>query len=287
MFAQVRDYSDVVIVDSTKVPFNDVRSVMHILIADREADNVRLKEMIKLEGNLKLTPDMDTCLRQTETPISRKLGQFFDNKALERLNLDLLSSIETYINNYRSWSWFAICFSFGVLFIGLLWVIKVQKQIEDGKITDTEQDKVWRWSTILGVCAVAVLHSLIVYYQGGLLVSPIGLVATAIVPLLLVQVIELWESLAKSWPLVLPLLVLIIGHWCAHVLANGLSDSPEAIFLSNRFSDLYLYQFIYILSVILGILSIRMKTGKVKNSIKNMPSDNMSVNQEDAECVRE
>lgn len=238
-------------------PLDRLRSSMHILIADRGRDEVRLKEMIVREGAVTLTPEEYALLSgQPQASVGRQIGQFFQNRTLPSLYLDLAPRTEVNISEYRKWSVRALVGALIALIGGFLWMIAVQTLAERKVIDKDAEARVWRWSTLIAILVVTGIHSVMVYYQGGLLVSPVGLVASAILPLLAVQAVILWEGWSKSWPLLLPMAGLVIGHWWAQMQAMQLGDPATTAFLSHLFSSTYLYQLVYLCGVILGILSI-------------------------------
>ncbi len=248
-----------VLASAGDTPLDRLNYSTHILIADRRRDEVRLKEMIVREGAVRLTSQEGELLSgQPHESVGRRISQFFQNGTLPSLYLDLnlAPRTEVYISEYRKWS---VRASVGALIscvVGFLWMIWVQTRAEKNRIDKDTEAIIWRWSTLIAILVVTGIHSLMVYYQGGLFVSPVGLVASAIVPLLVVQAMILWEDLSKSWPLILPVAGLFIGHWWAQQLAMHLGDPATSAFYSHLFDSMYLYEVVYFCGAILGIFSI-------------------------------
>lgn len=238
-------------------PLDRLQSSMHILIADRQSPVVRIKEMIVREGVVELSVEQRKMMAdQPPDSVGREIGQFFQNEKLDRLYLDLDPTTAVYIGEYRRWSTTAFRFALGALIVGMLWLIIIQALTEQQKLREATQFTVWRWSTLAVLVLVTALHSLMVYYQGGILVSPIGLVATAILPLLAVQVVVIWEGFTKSWPLFLPIVALVLGHWWAQVEAARMLDSATTAFLADLFTSHSMYQIVYVVGVGTGLFSI-------------------------------
>jgi len=224
---------------------------LHLMVASRNGSGLDVEETVKKRREvaaIALLPD---------GAVKEQLGQFELNDLIDTLYLDLASSERRVALEYREWADILMWAAFGCLLVLSFWTWALDS------FKGLGSEGVWRLSLLTAVTVVAVLHSAFVYYQGGLLISPVGQLTGAVVPLILAQVVLLWRGWRKSvWSLV-PVAVFVAGHAAAHLYAAKTLDPTAAAVMASNFELTNAYWYFYMIGVVFGVLSVGLRREEV------------------------
>jgi hypothetical protein len=115
--------------------------------------------------------------------------------------------------------------------------------------------------TVFCIFLVGIAHSILIWVQGGILVSPIGSITGAVITILVSHFIVVYtrRQILRSIFWGTPVLVFSLGAWLGHKQANLLYDESTKLLLQHKFEGWYLGVFLG--ALLLGAATLRSRKG--------------------------